>query len=109
MNIIELNDILINLKCKLHSNMTNLEKILNITDKKLDISTLNLLSKISENMNHLSNDLNDFYLELLGESDKIKSEQEKNRIRELKINNKVQEITLPLVLYTKLILENNYV
>ena len=44
---------------------------------------------------------------LLDESNIETTSEEKAKIRDIRINNKVQELLMPFMIYTKLILENN--
>jgi hypothetical protein len=105
--MLQLDNVLLNFNTILNENTTKINSIIQIPDKKLDSKTLSLFSKISENLQSLNDQIDEFMLLLLEESDIDKSAEEKTKIREMKINNQVQELLTPLMIYTKLILENN--
>jgi len=105
--MLQLDNILLNFKNILIDNTTRINSIIEIPDKKLDPKILNLFSKISENLHLLNDQIDECMLLLLEESDIEKTAEEKQKIRENIINNKVQELITPFMIYTKLILENN--
>ena len=105
--MLQLDNVLLNFNTILNENTTKINSIIELPDKKLDLKTLSLFSKISENLQLLNDQIDEFMLLLLEESDIEKTAEEKTKIREIRINNQVQELLMPLMIYTKLILENN--
>uniref|UniRef100_A0A6C0J3L9 Uncharacterized protein n=1 Tax=viral metagenome TaxID=1070528 RepID=A0A6C0J3L9_9ZZZZ len=105
--MLQLDNVLLNFNTILNENRAKINSIIELPDKKLDLKTLSLFSKISENVQSLNDQIDEFMLLLLEKSDIEKTAEEKTKIREIRINNQVQELLMPLMIYTKLILENN--
>ena len=94
----------------LETSINNLKKIINVEYKKnkdLQIDELNLLSNISTNIHRINDETEELLLISLDKSNDCKTADEISKIREMKINNKVQKILMPYMIYLKTILENN--
>jgi len=105
--MLQLDNVLLNFNTILNKNTSKINSIIELPDKNLDLKTLSLFSKISENLQLLDNQIDEFMLLLLDESNIETTSEEKAKIRDIRINNKVQELLMPFMIYTKLILENN--
>ena len=73
---------------------------------ELHTKELELLSNISTNIHLLKDELEELYYLLLDRGSNNKTAAEKERIRHFKINNKIQEMFIPYMMYAKLTLEN---
>lgn len=96
-----------NLIDNLDNSITNIKKIINIKNKNLQIDELKMISNISTNTHRLSDETQEILLLILDQSNDEKTAEEISKIREMKINNKVQKILLPYMVYLKFVLENN--
>ena len=105
--MLQLDNVLLNFNTILNKNTSKINSIIELPDKNLDLKTLSLFSKISENLQLLDNQIDEFMLLLLDESNIETTSEQKAKIRDIRINNKVQELLMPFMIYTKLILENN--
>jgi len=74
---------------------------------ELHTKELELLSNISTNIHLLNDELEELYYLLLDRGSNNKTAAEKERIRHFKINNKIQEMFIPYMMYAKLTLENS--
>ena len=68
---------------------------------------MELLSNISSNINLLKDQFEELYFIYLDKSDRDKTAEEKEQLRNMKINSKIQEIFLPYMIYCRLHFENN--
>ena len=66
-----------------------------------------MISNISTNIHRLSDETEELLLLTLDKSTDNKTAEENSKIREIKINNKVQKLLLPYMIYLKCVLENN--
>ena len=105
---VQIDNLLENLNDKLKDTLSLFEKLIKIKQKKLQKKEIELFSKISCDINNLDERVKEFYFLLLDKSNEEKSSEDIISLREMKINNKVQDILLPYMLYIKIILENNY-
>lgn len=96
-----------NLIDNLDNTITNIKKIIDIKDKNLQIEELKMISNISTNTHRLSDETQEILLLILDQSNNEQTAEEISKIREMKINNKVQKILLPYMVYLKFVLENN--
>nr|QFG74678.1 MAG: hypothetical protein [Megaviridae environmental sample] len=80
----------------------NMKNINNFADSK----TLQLISNISTKISYLREEVKELYLILLDNDDNIKTSSEINEINSYKINNRIQEILLPIMLLLKIKMEN---
>lgn len=103
----DLNYLLNNLIDSLNKSIKNISKIRDISNKEIQLDELKLFSNISSNINNLSDETEELLLFVLDKSDGEKTAEEKSKIRNIKINNKVQKILLPYMIYLKIVLENN--
>lgn len=103
----DLNNIITELQKKMETNNIVLNKIFNLEDKKLDTQQIKLLVDISTNINELDTRLEDLYLSLIDNPIYETTTDERIKIRNNKIDNKVKEILLPYMFYMRMILENN--
>jgi|TARA_Y100000389_G_C17118067_1_gene344065 hypothetical protein len=104
---VNIDNILQNLKSLMDDNIIYMDKILSINDKKLQKKEIELLSNISTDINNLNIRINEFYHNILNYSSQEKTTEEKIKIRDDYINNKIQEILLPYMIYMKIVLQNN--
>ena len=104
---VNIDNILQNLKSLMDENIIYMDKILSINDKKLQKKEIELLSNISTDINNLNIRINEFYHNILNYSNQEKTTEEKIKIRDDYINNKIQEILLPYMIYMKIVLQNN--
>ena len=104
---VNIDNILQNLKSQMDENIIYMDKILSINDKKLQKKEIELLSNISTDINNLNIRINEFYHNILNYSSQDKTAEEKIKIRDDYINNKIQEILLPYMIYMKIVLQNN--
>ena len=106
----DINAIISNLKPLLDEGIDFIIKIENI--KEINTITkhkLELLSDISTNIHLLKDQLEELYCLLLDTSGETKTSQEKEQIKQFKINSKIQQIFLPYMIYTKMLLENDMI
>ena len=103
----DLNYLLNNLIDSLNKSIKNISKIRDISNKEIQLDELKLFSNISSNINNLSDETEELLLFVLDKSEDEKTAEEKSKIRNIKINNKVQKILLPYMIYLKIVLENN--
>lgn len=104
---IDINNILINLKKVQEANISYIQKIINIQDKSLQIKEFENFSKISSNIHNLNTLLEEMYFTIMDNSENNISAEDKIKIKDIRLNNKVQEIMLPYYIYMKILLENN--
>lgn len=104
---INIDNLLENLKEKLAENLTIFEKILSIKNKRLQKKEIEIFSNISSDINNMEERIKEFYYRLLDKSEEEKTSDELIAIRDLQINNKIQDILLPYMIYMKIVLENN--
>ena len=104
---VDINDLLFELKNKLENNISNVNKILSFENKRLDSKEIEMFSNISTDINNLSDKIDEFYFTILDKTQIDKTAEEIIKLREIKINNKIQKILLPYMFYMKIILENN--
>ena len=103
----DLNNIITTLKMKIETNNIVINKILQLKDKKLNNDQIRMLVDISNNINEVDIRMEELYLSLIDNSIYDKTAEELIKIKNNKIDKKIQEILLPYMLYMKLILENN--
>ena len=103
----DLNNIITNLKEKLETNNIVINKILELKDKKLNNDQIKMLVDISTNINEFDVRMEELYLSLIDDPIYDKTADEIIKIKNNKVDKKIQEILLPYMLYMKLILENN--
>ena len=66
-----------------------------------------MLSNISTNIQNLNDEVEELYLNCIDLNNTNLTAEEKSRIREFKINNKIKDTFLPMMMIMKMILENN--
>ena len=104
----DINAIISNLKSLLEESIGFMIKINNIKEiNSITKNKIELLSNISTNSHLLKDELEELYYLLLDNSSKSINVEDKDKIRQFKINNKIQEMFLPYMIYTKILLEND--
>ena len=103
----ELNSVFITLEEKIQNSQNFLKKIKNNYDNKIEFSNLKLLSEISSNINLLEMQLDELYHFMLETNQSQITAEELNKIKNYKINNKVQEKIMPYMMLLKLLFENS--
>ena len=91
---------------KILSNIENINQLNNIENYNTS-KILELISNISTKLSYLVEETDELFLSLLDNNNNIKSSDEINRIKSLKINEKIKECLLPIMFILKLNLENN--
>lgn len=79
----------------------NLNNVLNLKKKELD-----LISEISSNINLLNDQFEELYLIILDKTNNEKTAKEKEKLRNIIINRKLQETFLPYMIFYRIQLEN---
>lgn len=67
---------------------------------------LKLLANISTNLHNLTDEIEELYLMCLDDNELLMSSEEKIKLRDMKINNKIKEMFYPMMILTRLLLEN---
>lgn len=97
-------------KKKTETIYNTLEKLINLNDSTnlKQKKSLKLISSISTSISYLHDEIEELYLISIDElnNDEICSD-DKNKLKSYKINNKIQEILLPIMLLMKIQMENN--
>ena len=80
-----------------------------LTQKIDDFGIISLMYHRFEENKYPSTNIriNEFYHNILNYSSQDKTAEEKIKIRDDYINNKIQEILLPYMIYMKIVLQNN--
>jgi len=91
---------------KILSNIENINQLNNIENYNTS-KILELISNISTKLSYLVEETDELFLSLLDNNNNIKSSDEINKIKSLKINEKIKECLLPIMFILKLNLENN--
>lgn len=76
------------------------------TINSLQTRELELLSNISSNIHLIKDQIEELYYLLLDKTNYNHTAADKERIRDFKINNKIQEMFMPYMILSKLILQN---
>jgi hypothetical protein len=93
---------------KINSIINKINNKFNDDNFILNNDKLNLLLKISENLNKLNDQFDDLYdvvIETVDENNLTTEDKEK--LRNNRINKKINDIFMPYIIYTKLCLNNN--
>jgi hypothetical protein len=106
MNSNNLTETLDILKDKLNNCSSFVDNIINNYNETITLSNLKLLSNISSNINMIETELEEFYYIMIDNNTNLNAE-EKQKIKEIKINNKIRDAFLPYMMYMKILLENN--
>lgn len=92
---------------KLNNTTQTFQKIQLINNTHgINSKQLKLLANISTNLHNLTDEIEELYLMYLDDNEILMSSEEKIKLRDIKINNKIKDMFYPMMILTRLLLEN---